>query len=47
MILQQLYRDAGAILGEQMAPPMYDWKPVRWVIRLERDGRFLSIQSLG
>lgn len=47
MILQQLYHDAGAILGESLAPPMYDWKPVRWVVRLERDGRFLSIQSLG
>ena len=47
MILQQLYHDAGAILGENLAPPMYDWKPVRWIIRLERDGRFLAIQSLG
>ena len=47
MILQQLYQDAGAILGESLAPPMYDWKPVRWVVRLERDGRFLGIQSLG
>jgi CRISPR-associated protein Csd1 len=47
MILQQLYHDAGAILGEDLAPPMYDRKPVRWVVRLERDGRFLGIQSLG
>ena len=47
MILQQLYHNAGAILGEDLAPPMYDRKPVRWVIRLERDGRFLDIQSLG
>ena len=47
MILQQLYSDAGAILGENLAPPMYDRKPIRWVVRLERDGRCLSIQSLG
>lgn len=47
MILQQLYHDAGRILKEDLAPPMYDWKPVRWVIRLEQDGRFMGIQSLG
>ncbi len=47
MILQQLYLNAGAILGEELAPPMYDRKPVRWTVRLERDGRYLGIQSLG
>ncbi len=47
MILQQLYHDAGTILKEELAPPMYDWKPVRWLVRLEEDGRLIGIQSLG
>lgn len=38
MILQQLYRDAEAILQEDLPPPMYDTRPVRWVIPLRRDG---------
>lgn len=46
MILQQLYQDAGKIIGEELAPPMYDRKPVRWTIRLEKDGRYF-FQSLG
>lgn len=47
MILQQLYHDAATILKEELAPPMYDWKPVRWLVRLEEDGRLIGIQSLG
>ncbi len=47
MILQQLYHDAGTILKEELVPPMYDRKPVRWLVRLEEDGRFLGYQSLG
>jgi len=47
VILQQLYHDAGTILKEELAPPMYDWKPVRWLVRLEEDGRLIGIQSLG
>jgi len=47
VILQQLYHDAGQILKEELAPPMYDWKPVRWLMRLEEDGRLIGIQSLG
>ncbi|MCW3062669.1 MAG: CRISPR-associated protein Cas8c/Csd1, subtype [Capsulimonas sp.] len=38
MILQQLYQDAANILGGEMPPPMYDRKPVRWVILLKLDG---------
>jgi CRISPR-associated protein Csd1 len=34
MILQQLYRDASVILGEDVPPPMYDLKPVRRLIVL-------------
>ena len=47
MILQQLYKDAGRILGENLPPPMYDTKPVRWVIQLASDGTFLNFQPLG
>ena len=47
MILQQLYHDAGKILGEEIAPPMYDWKPVRWLVRLKEDGTLIGYQSLG
>ena len=47
MILQQLYRDADRILGENLPPPMYDTKPVRWVIQLASDGTFLNFQPLG
>ncbi len=47
MILQQLYDDAGNILGEDLAPPMYDWKPVRWLVRLKEDGTLIGYQSLG
>lgn len=47
MILQQLYHDAGKILGEQLAPPMYDWKPVRWLVRLNENGTLINYQSLG
>lgn len=47
MILQQLYHDAGKILGEELAPPMYDWKPVRWLVRLNEDGTLIGYQSLG
>lgn len=47
MILQQLYTDASAILGEAIPPPLYDLKPVRWVIVLKPDGAFVNIESLG
>lgn len=42
MILQQLYRDSGAILkqtGKEEPPAMYDLRPVRWVIELSSDER--------
>lgn len=42
MILQQLYHDAEAILGQELPPPLYDIKPVRWIIRLDEDGRYLG-----
>lgn len=47
MILQQLCKDAGKILGKDLAPPMYDWKPVRWLVRLKEDGTLIGYQSLG
>ncbi|MGV3721868.1 MAG: type I-C CRISPR-associated protein Cas8c/Csd1 [Actinomycetota bacterium] len=37
MILQQLRNDAERLVD--LPPSMYDRKPVRWVVRLERDGR--------
>lgn len=39
MILQQLYQDAEAILQESLPPPMYDVRPVAWIVRLSADGR--------
>ncbi|MCC6728999.1 MAG: type I-C CRISPR-associated protein Cas8c/Csd1 [Chthonomonadales bacterium] len=47
MILQQLYKDAPAILGEELPPPMYDRRPVRWVVELDDAGGFLGFTSLG
>ena len=47
MILQQLYKDAEAILGQELPPPLYDNKPVRWVIRLDEDGRYLGCIKSG
>ena len=47
MILQQLYKDAGRILGENPPPPMYDTKPVRWAIQLDAAGKLLGFQPLG
>ena len=48
MILQQLYADAGTLLGEDMPPPMYDTKPVRRIIDLTADGTLIGeIVSLG
>jgi CRISPR-associated protein Csd1 len=42
MILQQLARDAERIVGGEMPPPMYDLKPVKWIIDLDRNGAFLG-----
>ena len=47
MILQQLYKDASDILGESLPPPMYDNKPVRWLVDLTTDGRLIDFVSLG
>ena len=47
MILQQLYQDAEAILGDNFAPPTYGFKPVRWEVCLKNDGSLIGIQSLG
>lgn len=47
MILQQLYNDAEAILGQELPPPLYDNKPVRWIIRLDEDGRYLGCIKSG
>jgi len=41
MILQQLAADAERIVGD-MPPPMYDRRPVKWVIELDGDGRYLG-----
>ncbi|MEM3484071.1 MAG: type I-C CRISPR-associated protein Cas8c/Csd1 [Candidatus Methanomethyliaceae archaeon] len=41
MILQQLQRDADRLVGE-IPPPMYDRKPIRWVIDLRPDGTFVG-----
>jgi CRISPR-associated protein Csd1 len=45
MILQQLRADAGQLLPDA-APPMYDRKPVRWLIDLDRSGRLLGFVRL-
>jgi CRISPR-associated protein Csd1 len=37
MILQQLCKDADRLVGD-LPPPMYDVKPVRWVVYLNADG---------
>lgn len=47
MILQQLYKDAEAILGDNYAPAMYGLKPVRWEVCLSKSGDFEGIASLG
>lgn len=47
MILQQLYRDATAILGESATPSMYDRKPVKWIIPLTYDGKVAPFIPLG
>lgn len=47
MILQQLYKDAEAILGDNYAPTMYGLKPVRWEVCLSKNGDFEEIASLG
>lgn len=39
MILAKLYECSEAILGESLAPPMYEKKPVRWFVEIEGDGR--------
>jgi CRISPR-associated protein Csd1 len=38
VILQQLQQDASRLVPD-MPPSMYAWKPVRWVVHLESDGR--------
>jgi CRISPR-associated protein Csd1 len=45
MILQQLCADAERILGPKIAPPMYAWRPVRWIIDLDREGRLVNITA--
>jgi len=47
VILQQLYKDAEAILGDNYAPTMYGLKPVRWEVCLSKNGDFEEIASLG
>src|SRR5208282_2256167 len=43
MILQALYRLA---MDENlMADPDYEMKPVAWLVRVDRDGRLLGIES--
>lgn len=42
MILQQLARDAERIVGT-LPPPMYDRKPVKWIIELDDAGRLLGV----
>jgi len=42
MLLQQLAADADRIVGE-LPPPMYDRKPVKWIIELDMSGEFLGI----
>jgi len=39
MILQQLNKDSERLIGE-MPPPMFDKRPVRWLIDLKSDGTF-------
>jgi len=39
VILQQLYKDAEAILGESLPPSMYNWKAIRYVIPLTKAGK--------
>ena len=41
-MLQQLVRDAGRIVGE-LPPPMYDRKPVKWILELDGAGRLLGV----
>ncbi|MDP2182791.1 MAG: type I-C CRISPR-associated protein Cas8c/Csd1 [Actinomycetota bacterium] len=43
MFLQRLEADADRIVD--MPPPMYDKKPVKWVVDLTADGGFLGIVS--
>jgi CRISPR-associated protein Csd1 len=47
MILQQLYRNAKSILGDNFAPTMYGLKPVRWEVCLSSNGDFEGFASLG
>ncbi|HXG23930.1 MAG TPA: type I-C CRISPR-associated protein Cas8c/Csd1, partial [Chthonomonadales bacterium] len=47
MILQQLYKDAPAILGESQTPSMYDRKPVKWIIPLTCAGEVAPFIPLG
>ncbi|MGI4788044.1 MAG: type I-C CRISPR-associated protein Cas8c/Csd1 [Janthinobacterium lividum] len=47
MILQQLYKNAEAILGANFAPDMYGLKPVRWEVCLSKNGAFEGFVSLG
>ncbi|MDR3707408.1 MAG: type I-C CRISPR-associated protein Cas8c/Csd1 [Capsulimonadaceae bacterium] len=47
MILQKLYECAEAIIGENMPPPMYETKPVRWIVELAPDGRYEISSNAG
>jgi CRISPR-associated protein Csd1 len=47
MILQKLYECAEAIIGENMPPPMYESKPVRWIVELAPDGRHRIVSNAG
>lgn len=42
MILQQLVKDAERIVGT-LPPPMYDMKPVRWILDLDANGQLLGV----
>lgn len=43
MFLQELAKDAERILGGELPPPMYDRKPVRWIVELDAEGSYLGM----
>lgn len=45
MLLQRLVADADHIITDA-SPEKYDWKPVKWLIELDADGRFLGCVPL-
>lgn len=42
MILQQLCRDANFLVD--LTPSMYDQRPIRWVVQLDEEGKFINFQ---